>query len=44
MESLNPNAEVIHQILKDDSTYPNNEELPLLLYKEVLIPPKSLKL
>ena len=36
MDGLNPNAEVIQQILKDDGTYPNNENLPLLLYNGVL--------
>ena len=40
MDSLNADAEVIHQILKDDGTYPNNNKIPLLLYKGVLTLPK----
>ena len=36
MNGLNANAEVIQRILKDDGTYPNNDNLPLLLYKDVL--------
>ena len=36
MDSLNADAEVIHQVLKDDGTYPNNNNLPILLYKDVL--------
>ena len=35
MDGLNTKADVIQQILKDD-TYPNNDNLPLLLYINVL--------
>jgi len=41
MNGLNANAEVIQRILKDDGTYPNNDNLPLLLYKDVLNLPKG---
>ena len=36
MDRIHVDAEVIRQILKDDGTFPNNENLPLLLYKNVL--------
>lgn len=36
MDGLNTKADVIQQILKDDDTYPNNDNLPLLLYINVL--------
>jgi uncharacterized protein YjlB len=35
-------AEVIHELLKDDGTYPNNQRLPLLLYRGALdLPPED---
>ena len=36
MSGINEKADVIHEVLKDDGTYPNNNNLPLLLYKNVL--------
>ncbi|MFC2125526.1 cupin domain-containing protein [Bacteroidota bacterium] len=36
INNLNPDAEVISEILKDDGTFPNNEKLPLLIYKQAI--------
>jgi uncharacterized protein YjlB len=33
-------SHVVHHVLKDDGTYPNNETLPLLVYQEVLTLPE----
>ncbi len=30
------NCKVLHHVIKDDGTYPNNERLPLLAYKDAL--------
>jgi len=36
METINTNAEIIHVLLKDDGIFPNNEELPLIVYKKAI--------
>ena len=33
---MNNEVEVISEILKDDGTFPNNEKLPLLIYKQAI--------
>jgi uncharacterized protein YjlB len=35
-EAINKNAKIIREILKDDGTYPNNADLPALIYQGVL--------
>ena len=41
INDINPNTEVISEILKDDGTFPNNEKLPLLIYKNAIELDKS---
>ena len=37
MQDLNPNAEILSHLIRDDGTFPNNNSLPLLLYRRIFI-------
>lgn len=36
MKQVDPGAEILKVILKDDRTFPNDEKLPLIVYRQAI--------